>query len=100
MPATSFARAGFNLDVDFERVAMVQLWMGLGVALFFMPVLTILLSVLEPPEIAAGSGVAPIFRTLAGRFARSLTPWAWTPLTVLQHPHPHNTTPQTPPSTH
>src|SRR3546814_2402007 len=44
MAATSFARAGFNLDVDFERVAMVQLWMGLGVALFFMPVLTILLS--------------------------------------------------------
>src|SRR3546814_1381681 len=35
MAATSFARAGFNLDVDFERVAMVQLWMGLGVALFF-----------------------------------------------------------------
>ena len=37
-------RAGFNLDVDFEHVAMVQLFMGLGVALFFMPVLTILLS--------------------------------------------------------
>jgi DHA2 family multidrug resistance protein len=33
-------RSGFNLDVDFARVAWVQLFQGLGVALFFMPVLT------------------------------------------------------------
>src|SRR3546814_2118321 len=73
MAATSFARAGFNLDVDFERVAMVQLWMGLGVALFFMPVLTILLSDLEPHEIASGSGVATFFRTLGGSLDRKST---------------------------
>jgi len=85
MAATSFARAGFNLDVDFERVAMVQLWMGLGVALFFMPVLTILLSDLEPHEIASGSGVATFFRTLGGSFAASLTTWAWNQRTVVHH---------------
>ena len=85
MAATSFARAGFNLDVDFERVAMVQLWMGLGVALFFMPVLTILLSDLEPHEIASGSGVATFFRTLGGSFAASLTTWAWNQRTVIHH---------------
>ncbi|HVI59284.1 MAG TPA: DHA2 family efflux MFS transporter permease subunit [Luteimonas sp.] len=85
MAATSFARAGFNLDVDFGRVAMVQLWMGLGVALFFMPVLTILLSDLEPHEIASGSGVATFFRTLGGSFAASLTTWAWNQRTVIHH---------------
>lgn len=85
MSLTSFARAGFNLDVDFERVAMVQLWMGLGVALFFMPVLTILLSDLEPHEIASGSGVATFFRTLGGSFAASLTTWAWSHRTVIHH---------------
>ena len=85
MAATSFARAGFNLDVDFERVAMVQLWMGLGVALFFMPILTILLSDLEPHEIASGSGVATFFRTLGGSFAASLTTWAWNQRTVVHH---------------
>jgi len=85
MSATSFARAGFNLDVDFQRVAMVQLWMGLGVALFFMPVLTILLSDLEPHEIASGSGVATFFRTLGGSFAASLTTWAWTQRSTVHH---------------
>jgi DHA2 family multidrug resistance protein len=85
MSATSFARAGFNLDVDFERVAMVQLWMGLGVALFFMPVLTILLSDLEPHEIASGSGVATFFRTLGGSFAASLTTWGWNQRSTIHH---------------
>jgi DHA2 family multidrug resistance protein len=85
MSATSFARAGFNLDVDFQHVAMVQLWMGLGVALFFMPVLTILLSDLEPHEIASGSGVATFFRTLGGSFAASLTTWAWNQRSTIHH---------------
>ena len=87
MSLTSFARAGFNLDVDFERVAMVQLWMGLGVALFFMPVLTILLSDLEPHEIAAGSGLATFMRTLGGSFAASLTTYAWTSRGAFHHAH-------------
>lgn len=85
MAMTSFLRAGFNLDVDFQHVAMVQFWQGLGVALFFMPVLTILLSDLEPHEIAAGSGLATFVRTLGGSFAASLTTWGWNQRTVVHH---------------
>ncbi|GAB1595844.1 DHA2 family efflux MFS transporter permease subunit [Lysobacter claricitrinus] len=87
MATTSFIRSGFNLDVDFQRVAMVQLWQGLGVALFFMPVLTILLSDLEPHEIAAGSGLATFVRTLGGSFAASLTTWAWNQRGTIHHAH-------------
>ena len=65
MAITSFMRADFNLDVDFRTIAEVQLFQGLGVALFFMPVLTILLSDLEPHEIAAGSGLATFVRSLS-----------------------------------
>ncbi|UZW62607.1 DHA2 family efflux MFS transporter permease subunit [Lysobacter enzymogenes] len=85
MAATSFVRSGFNLDVDFQHVALVQLWQGLGVALFFMPVLTILLSDLEPHEIAAGSGLATFVRTLGGSFAASLTTWAWNQRSTIHH---------------
>lgn len=85
MAGTSFYRSGFNLDVDFARVAEVQLWQGLGVALFFMPVLTILLSDLEPHEIAAGSGLATFVRTLGGSFAASLTTWAWNQRSTIHH---------------
>src|SRR5690606_30589263 len=83
MDVTSSLRAGFHLDVDFQRVAVIQLVQGLGVALFFMPVLSILLSDLEPHEIAAGSGLATFVRTLGGSFAASLTTWGWNQRTTI-----------------
>jgi DHA2 family multidrug resistance protein len=87
MSLTSFARSHFNLDVDFHHVALVQLFQGLGVALFFMPVLQILLSDLEPHEIAAGSGLATFVRTLGGSFAASLTTYAWSERGAVHHAH-------------
>lgn len=85
MAMTSFVRSGFNLDVDYRTIAMVQLFQGFGVALFFMPVLQILLSDLQPHEIAAGSGLATFMRTLGGSFAASLTTYAWTTRGAVHH---------------
>jgi len=68
-------------------VAGVQLIMGIGVALFFMPVLQILLSDLDGREIAAGSGLATFLRTLGGSFAASLTTWLWAHRTQEHHAH-------------
>ena len=87
MSLTSFMRAGFNLDVDFNHVAWVQLFQGIGVALFFMPVLQILLSDLAPHEIAAGSGLMTFLRTLGGSFAASLTTYAWSERGAIHHAH-------------
>jgi DHA2 family multidrug resistance protein len=75
--ASCYMRAGFNREVDFEHIALVQLFMGAGVALFFMPTLSILLSDLPPAQIADGSGLATFLRTLGGSFAASLTTWIW-----------------------
>ncbi|MFV3383424.1 DHA2 family efflux MFS transporter permease subunit [Pseudomonas sp. NY15354] len=75
--ASCYMRAGFTSEVDFRHVALVQLFMGIGVALFFMPTLSILLSDLPPHQIADGSGLATFLRTLGGSFAASLTTWIW-----------------------
>ncbi|MDE1163997.1 MAG: DHA2 family efflux MFS transporter permease subunit [Pseudomonas sp.] len=75
--ASCFMRAGFTTQVDFSHIALVQLFMGVGVALFFMPTLSILLSDLPPSQIADGSGLATFLRTLGGSFAASLTTWIW-----------------------
>lgn len=82
---TSFMRAAFNTQVDFENVAMVQLIQGLGVAFFFMPVLTILLSDLQQHEIPSGSGLATFLRTLAGSFSASITTYLWSHRAVQHH---------------
>jgi len=84
---TSFMRAAFNTQVDFESVAMVQLIQGLGVAFFFMPVLTILLSDLQQHEIPSGSGLATFLRTLAGSFSASITTYLWSHRAVQHHAH-------------
>ena len=72
-----FMRASFTHEVDFQHIALVQLFMGFGVALFFMPTLSILLSDLPPHQIADGSGLATFLRTLGGSFAASLMTWLW-----------------------
>jgi MFS transporter, DHA2 family, multidrug resistance protein len=85
MGTTCFLRSGFYLDIDFPHVATMQLLMGLGVALFFMPVTVILLSDLNPDEIASGGGLATFARTLGGSFAASLTTFMWDRRAVLHH---------------
>lgn len=85
MGATCFMRADFFIGIDFYHVAMVQLLQGLGVALFFMPVLSILLSDLQQNEIAAGSGLSTFLRTLGGSFAASITTLLWTRRAVMHH---------------
>ncbi|HEX7348021.1 MAG TPA: DHA2 family efflux MFS transporter permease subunit [Rhodanobacteraceae bacterium] len=93
MTAFSFAVMGFicfrfgsfNTDVDFWAVALTELMLGLGIALFFMPILTILLSDLEGPEIAEGSGSATFLRTVGASFAVSIVTYLWTRGGVVSH---------------
>ncbi|PVZ13629.1 MFS transporter, DHA2 family, multidrug resistance protein [Pseudomonas sp. URIL14HWK12:I9] len=80
-----FMRATFTTEVDVIHVALVQLFMGIGVALFFMPTLSILLSNLPPQMIADGSGLATFLRTLGGSFAASLTTWIWIRRADMHH---------------
>ena len=85
LAVTSFWRSTFNTHVDFDLIAEVQLLQGLGVALYFMPILTILLSDLSPREIASGSGVATFLRTLGGSFAASITTFLWNRRAAFHH---------------
>lgn len=77
MSGVSFLYSTYNLEVSYWNVAFAQLLMGIGVTFFFMPVLTILISDLEPREIASGSGVASFLRVLGGSFAASIITSAW-----------------------
>jgi DHA2 family multidrug resistance protein len=85
MSATSFFRSSFYLDIDFYHVAMTQFVQGLGVAVFFMPITQIMLSDLEPNQIAAGTGLATFFRTLGASFAASITTFLWQHRAIMHH---------------
>lgn len=83
--ASCFMRATFNTEVDYRHIAEVQMFMGLGIALFFMPTTSILLSSLPPKDIADGSGLATFLRVLGGSFASSLTTWIWSRRATFHH---------------
>ncbi|HET9819451.1 MAG TPA: DHA2 family efflux MFS transporter permease subunit [Rhodanobacteraceae bacterium] len=87
MGLTCFMRGRFTTEVDFYNVAMAQFIQGLGVALFFMPILTILLSDLEGQEVSEGSGVATFLRSVGGSFSASITTYIWTRGAAVSHAH-------------
>jgi DHA2 family multidrug resistance protein len=96
MAFVSFRFGSFNTETDFASVAITELIMGAGIALFFLPVLTILLSDLEGPEIAEGSGSATFLRTVGASFAISIVTYLWTRggvashATLTEHVNPFN----------
>src|SRR5699024_7455682 len=77
----------FNTQVNFGSIATVRMLQGLGTALFFMPVLTILLSDLEGHEIASGSGTSTFLRTLGGSVSASIITFLWDRGAVAHHTH-------------
>ncbi|HEX5960944.1 MAG TPA: DHA2 family efflux MFS transporter permease subunit [Rhodanobacteraceae bacterium] len=83
--ASSLLNASFDTQVGFGDIASVRLLQGLGVALFFMPVLTILLSDLEGQEIASGSGTSTFLRQLGGSFAASIVTFMWDRGAAMHH---------------
>lgn len=78
-------RSEFNMDIDFKSVAAIQLFMGIGISLFFMPMMTILLSDLKGPAIADAASLSTFIRTLGASFASSLTTWYWSHNASLHH---------------
>ncbi|MFC0592950.1 DHA2 family efflux MFS transporter permease subunit [Ottowia pentelensis] len=75
----------FDTQVSFAVVALTELMMGAGIAIFFLPVLTILLSPLEGPAIAEGSGSATFMRTVGASFTVSIVTYLWVRGAAIQH---------------
>jgi DHA2 family multidrug resistance protein len=85
LAVTCFLNGSFDTGVDFYHVALARFLQGFGTALFFMPILVILLSDLEGPEVAEGSGVATFLRTVGASFSASITTYLWTRGGVVSH---------------
>ena len=66
---------------------MASFMLGMGVALFFKPMMTILLSDLSLREIPAGSGLSTFLRTLGGSFSASIISFMWDHRAITHHAH-------------
>ncbi len=88
--------AQFTPDIDYWSVALSRLFMGVGIACFFLPLVTIGLSGLPPGRIAAASGLTNFMRNLGASFGTAITTWLWTREASAYHArlveniHPYN----------
>lgn len=72
-------RSRFSTDTDLTALMLPSLVQGAGTAMFFAPILALILARVPPARVAAASGVANFLRYTAGALGTSLivTAWDW-----------------------
>lgn len=74
----SFWNSQFNSSTDIFHLILPRFIQGLGIACFFLPLVSILLSGLPADQIASASGLSNFLRILGGSFGTSISTNIWT----------------------
>ena len=70
-------RTSFDQDVSFWQLAMPQLATGLGIPLFFVPLLGLSIAAVPPAQTASAAGLVNFIRTMSSAFGTALGTTAW-----------------------
>lgn len=74
---SSFWSASFNSSVSYEQLIMPRIIQGLGIACFFTPLITMIISGIPHERVASALGLANFFRIVGGSFGTSLSVTLW-----------------------
>lgn len=85
--AVFFMRSQFTTGVDVEALMIPTILQGIPMALFFVPLMAVILSGLPPERIPSASGLANFFRMLFGSFGASIATTLWDRRSSLHHAH-------------
>ncbi|MFT3930826.1 MAG: DHA2 family efflux MFS transporter permease subunit [Spongiibacteraceae bacterium] len=80
-----FLRSHFNTNIDIRGLLIPTIIQGIPMALFFVPLTSILLSGLPPERIPAATGLANFCRILLGGFGSSITTTMWERRSAIHH---------------
>jgi DHA2 family multidrug resistance protein len=83
--AVTYWNATFTLDTTFLQVIQPRLLQGIGIACFFVPINTILLSGVEENRLASASGLSNFIRTLSGAIGTSISVTLWDHRAIFHH---------------
>lgn len=83
--AGSFIRANFTTQIDYYGVVLAQLATGFGLAMFMVPLQTILLSGLRGDQVASAAGLSNFMRSTGGAIGASLATTIWARRDALHH---------------
>src|SRR5436190_1052758 len=80
-----FMRAQFNTNADLKTLLIPTIIQGAAVAIFFVPLVTLSLSGLEPERVPGASGLFNFARITAGSFGTSIATTWWDRRASLHH---------------
>ena len=75
--ATSFWSANFDTDVSYAKLIEPRFIQGLGLACFFTPLISVIISGLPAERMASALGLANFCRILGGSFGTSISVTLW-----------------------
>jgi MFS transporter, DHA2 family, multidrug resistance protein len=78
-------RSNFNTQADEFTILIPTVVQGVAMAFFFIPLLTITLSGIEPDRIPAASGLSNFVRITAGSFGTSIATTLWQDRAATHH---------------
>ena len=78
-------RSRFNTQADLETILIPTVIQGLGMAFFFIPLITLAFTGLAPDRIPAASGLSNFVRITAGAMGTSICTTLWDDRAALHH---------------
>lgn len=75
--SVAFWASNFNTEASFDQLTLPRFAQGLGMAFFFIPLMSILLSGLPHNRLASASGLSNFMRMIGGSFGTSLSIALW-----------------------
>ncbi|MGY8525225.1 DHA2 family efflux MFS transporter permease subunit [Paracidovorax citrulli] len=83
----SLMRSGFTVDVDTTTLMIPTLIQGAAMAMFFIPLTSIILSGQPPDKIPAASGLSNFVRITFGAIGASISTTIWENRSAMHHAH-------------
>ena len=80
-------RARFNTDFELAGILVPAVIQGIGMAFFFIPLITLALSGLAPDRLASASGLTNFVRITAAAFGTSIITTLWESRAAMHHAH-------------
>lgn len=75
---TTLYRTGFASNIDFNHMIAPQLAYGLGMPLFFVPLMAMSVASVSADETASAAGLINFLRTMSGAIASTIVTTSWT----------------------
>ncbi|MES2217492.1 MAG: DHA2 family efflux MFS transporter permease subunit [Pseudomonadota bacterium] len=82
---SSFWSGSFDTNVSYYKLIQPRLVQGIGIAFFFTPLVSVVISGLPRERIASALGLANFMRILGGSFGTSLSVTLWNDREALHH---------------